>query len=65
MFYRPLGGASRPGRAAAPYCTSTTTLKNRIAAFSAAGAPSTAFHSPSSVAAPFTTARASGTLHYA
>jgi hypothetical protein len=28
-------------------------LKNRIAAFSAAVAPSTAFHSPSSVAAPF------------
>ena len=43
------------GRAAAPYCT-TTTLKNRIAAFSAAVAPSTAFHSPSSVAAPFSTA---------
>ena len=30
----------------APYCTSTTTLKNRIAAVSAAVAPSTAFHSP-------------------
>ena len=27
-------------------CTSTTTLKNRIAAFSSADAPSTAFHSP-------------------
>ena len=36
------------------YCTSTTTLKNRIAAFSAADAPSTAFHSPSNVATPFT-----------
>ena len=27
------------GRAAAPYCTSTITLKNRIAAFSAADTP--------------------------
>ena len=40
------------------YCTSTTTLKNRIAAFSAAVAPSTAFQSPSNIAAPFTTVRA-------
>ena len=46
-----------------PYRTSTTTLKNRIAAFSAAVAPSTDFHSPSSVAAPFITARAPGTFH--
>ncbi len=38
----------------APYCTSTTTLKNRIAAFSAAVAPSTDFHGPSNVTAPFT-----------
>ncbi|MBQ6010424.1 MAG: hypothetical protein IJL17_17960 [Kiritimatiellae bacterium] len=52
--------ASRP-----PYCTSTTTLKNRIAALSLAVAPSTAFHSPSSVAAPCTTARAPGTFHCA
>jgi len=36
-----------------PYCTSTTTLMNRIAAFSSPVTPSTAFHSPSSVAAPF------------
>ena len=45
------------------YCTSTTTLKNRIAAFSAAVAPSTASHGPSSDSAPFTTARAPGTFH--
>ena len=44
------------GELRARYGTSTTTLKNRIAAFSAAVAPSTAFHSPSSVTAPFSTA---------
>ena len=38
------------------YGTSTTTLKNRIAAFSAAVASSTVFHSPSNVPAPFNTA---------
>ena len=46
-------GRAVPGRAARPYCTSTTTLKNRIGAFSAAVAPSTAFHSPSSLSVPF------------
>ena len=50
--------ASRKAVGRAPrarrYCTSTTTLKNRIAAFSAAVVPSTAFHSPSNVATPFT-----------
>ena len=59
---RPLGGSGvsplHPvGRAVLgeppPYRPSTTTLKNRITAFSAAVAPSTASHSPSSVAAPF------------
>ena len=60
---RPLGGSgvsplhpvgrAVPGEPPPPYCTSITTLKNRITAFSAAVAPSTAFHSPSSVAAPF------------
>ena len=45
------GGASRPGEPLpTPYRPSTTTLKNRIAAFSAAVAPSTAFQSPSRVA---------------
>ena len=43
------GGASRPGEPR-PYRTSTTTLKNRIAAFSSPVAPSTAFQSPSRVA---------------
>ena len=54
----PQGGASRKAVGARiprdRYCTSTTTLKNRIAAFSAAVAPSTDFHSPSNVATPFT-----------
>ena len=49
------GGASRPGEPH-PYGTCTTTLKNRIAAFSVAVAPSTAFLSPSSLSAPFNTA---------
>ena len=49
------GGASRLGEPCAPYGTTTTTLKNRIAAFSATVAPSTAFHSPSNVATPFST----------
>ena len=43
----PQGGASPPGEPH-PYGNSTTTLKNRITAFSAAVAPSTDFHSPSS-----------------
>ena len=55
----PAGPARRAGRCGrpanrTPYCTSTTTLKNRIAAFSAAVAPSTTFHSPSKVATSFT-----------
>ena len=45
----------RPARyGSSPYCTSTTTLKNRIAAFSAVVAPSAAFHSPPNVTMPFT-----------
>ena len=47
----PVGRAPRARRYG-----STTPLKNRITAFSAAVAPSTDFHSPSSVAAPFNTA---------
>ena len=47
-----VGRALRASRYTPPYRTSTTTLKNRIAAFSASVAPSTAFHSPASTAAP-------------
>ena len=46
----PPGGASPLGEPP-PYGTSTTTLKNRIAAFSASVAPSTDFHSPFSTIA--------------
>ena len=45
----------RLARSSCPYGTSSTTLKNRIAALSATVASSTAFHSPSNVAAPFST----------
>ena len=44
---------------ASPYGNSTVTLKNLSDAFSAAVASSTAFHSPSSLSAPFSTARIS------
>ena len=54
MFHRPRL-SRKSGRGRTPYCTTATTLKNRIAALSAAVAPSAAFHSPSNAAAPFST----------
>ena len=43
---RKVGRAVPASRYTPPYCTTTTTLKNRIAAFSAVVAPSTAFRAP-------------------
>ncbi|MBQ6011452.1 MAG: hypothetical protein IJL17_23175 [Kiritimatiellae bacterium] len=59
------------GRVALPrdrYGSTTSTLKNRMVGRAVPGEPpptATSPHGPSSVAAPFTTARAPGTLHYA